>query len=209
MKSVIAQKRETLPILEPTAQVEYSFTKNTHLLAQYGRIKNELYSNEFLEYEKEFDTLSTILVAQVRGRCVGGARIICSTTTEHKIPIESDGFSLSAALPEISIRELKYCEFSRLVLLPQYQTGYHSLEMLRLMTTEAISMGCSFIFGEATLSKARRYRMIYNKIGLKMTIREDIKTPDRRIYSHYDSKLSLYLIYVDLRQVSYQEQVAA
>lgn len=71
--------------------------------------------------------------------------------------------------------------------------------MLKYLTDEAARSGCSFVFGEATLVKARRYRLIYNMLGLQMTLRKDIKTPTRDIYNHYETPLELHLIYVDLR----------
>jgi hypothetical protein len=183
------------------AVVTYEFTSDPDLLEQYTRIKAELHSDEYGDFEKEMDALGLMLIARVGGRCVGGARILHKDIHSRlRLPIEGDDFRLAERLPELSLEQHPYCEFSRLILLPDYQTGDHSLAMLQRMTQKAKELRCAFIFGETTPSKARRYRRIYRQMGLELTIREDIKTPDREIYRHYDEPLDLRLVYVDLRR---------
>lgn len=139
------------------------------------------------------------MVVKKEDDCIGGARIILSyPNSQYKIPLENNNFSLQEVLPDLSVQNSIYCEFSRLILLPEYQNGLYSIKMLEHLTKEAVRSGCRFIFGEATYVKARRYRLVYNMLGLNLVIRKDIRTPLREIYQHYESPLELYLIYVDL-----------
>lgn len=164
--------------------ITFEFTRDPVLLHQY----RELYEREcrvayhvpgFREAESKYNSKSHILVVRRGNLCIGGGRLSIRTPRKtDPLPLELDGFKLEDALPELKHKQMRYGEFSRLVLLPEFRDGDTTLMMWRHFYRKCVALNLDVVFAAAPLPNLRSYRKNTTMIGIKESqIHMDIDIP--------------------------------
>ncbi len=177
--------------------VNFEISNDTALLERYYKIREECYRRElgvrsFDGSEDTFDRTGKILIVKDGDRCVGGARLSSSTSTNPGLlPMEKNGFLILREFPELAQSGKGYCQWTRLALLPEYRTT----KMLRMMTqemiNEVISQGYSYSFGISGLNRSRLYRRLHQAAGYSYEIRRDVKIQEEGAFAGLEHLLSI------------------
>lgn len=177
-------------IIEHTTSLDY--------LRQYCKIRKQIYESfyhiELEENPDKQDESAEIFVVRIKGKCIGGARIVPhDPSLENKLGFETEKFELLKVFPELEGKS--FCEFSRLAILPEYRNGKYSIRLYKVMRDYSLANGYQYAFAFAPIIPARQYRMAFAKMGYKIEILEEIKGFCNPLYSHLNP--CLMVLYLD------------
>lgn len=182
-------------------EIRYVWTKDPSLLLQYFKVREQAYK-EYLHLDgfsgdlDGTDTNSHILLVMDGYRCVGGARLtVKDPLVESNLPMEEDGFRLTDLFPELDLKNNKYCEYSRVCFLEGYRTGAYVDGVYRRFFEKCIEKKIKYNFAIAPLLQAKRSRRGAEKLGVKASIRYDIKVPHKPIHG---SIKQMYITVIDI-----------
>ncbi len=166
-------------------------------LGEYYRIREECFRRElgiraFNGSEDCYDRSGYILIARIGGRCIGGARITGSSSTDlGQLPMERNGFMVLREFPQIAHSGSGYCQWTRLALLPEFRTTETLRNLTEAMINAARSLGYSYAFIISGLNRSRLYRRLYNSVGYRFDILKDFKIPEESGFSGLEHLLSV------------------
>lgn len=173
--------------------ISYEFTTDPESLQQYYNIREFAYKETlgvqgFSGQEDELDKHSYILVVKSGNTVIGGARLTVSSPEKPQImPLEENGFDIKEHFPQLDFTKLKYCEMSRLALLPEFRNNVIAeqihKEFVKICERENIDVG----FARTTPLQQRRTKTIFKNLGFEMVIRRDIKLDP---YEHLEMQFS-------------------
>ncbi len=149
--------------------------------ACYGEIKG--LPRVFDRSEHAYDPVSDTLLVTYKDIVIGGARIVGKFPEDSKgIPMDSDELSLEDLFPEFQLKDVPYCEFTRLAVVKSFR----SLDLLHYIFTEMVSYsiakGYKYLFSISSLAQARCNKQAAKAIGLpfEYKIHKDIEIPDKK-----------------------------
>ena len=126
------------------------------LFAQYLKLRNRVYTNEYPWLPKDFgaedetDHLSDILVAVQDGVVAAGARLTISTTGNPlPVPLEEAGFRLRECvlLADLDLSNKPYGEISRMAADPEFGRGFELSDGLgNRLCNRAAGYGADVVF---------------------------------------------------------------
>lgn len=156
---------------KPKLALTYEFTRDPGLLHQYYRIYNAecrvVNMPEFRMAEDKYNKRSEIMVVRLGNLVVGGARITIRTPRlDEPLPLEIGEFRLNSVFPELTTKQMRYAEFSRLAVLPDYRGADVLREIIINVYRRCVALDINYIFAAAPLVNGRSYRQICKAIGL-------------------------------------------
>lgn len=185
--------------------ISYEYAETQEDLNTYYQIREEAYRDilqekNFSGAEDEFDRYSFILLIKAGNRVVGGARLTVSDAADNRLmPLEADGFDIKSHFPQLDFSKIRYCEMSRLALLPEFRNGVISQEIhqkfIDLCREKNIHVG----FARTTPLQQRRTKTIFSNLGHNMIIRRDIKLPHNASNQHLNMQFSCVDFTIDRR----------
>lgn len=174
--------RHTMPSKE--AGLVYEFTRDPGYLHQYYILRTPLL-NKTLEWQlkpeqDDYDKRAHTLIVRKGNLVVGGARIIVrSPRKDEPLSIEGSDFSLAEALPELNLANKKYCEFSRVALLEEYQGSKIFSEMFRRLYEKYRALNVNYGFSIAPRAIIRLHRRLAKEQGYNYTAFPEVDLPER------------------------------
>jgi hypothetical protein len=164
-------------------QLSFELTSHPLLLKNYYRIRESCFRKdlglvEFNGGEDIFDRNGLTLVIKDGHHCVGGLRL--TGNKEHGpgfLPVEQGGFSLKASCHELLAGDVNYCQWSRLVIAPEYRNKVDLVMLVDKMIGIAGSLGYSYAFFVSGKTQARFYKRYHNKVGYSYDVLDDIQLP--------------------------------
>ena len=201
----------------PNSTITFEFTKDTMLIEQYSKLRSELYEkdNKFkgfrifshLEQEIYNDPNIDMLVAMDKNQCIGGAQLtICKTDAEILLPLEQDIIVnnqtkfLKNNFPAMNLNHCNYGEFNRIVLRPEYRSGYYVKQIFGKILEKSLEYNVKYLFGMGDIVRARLYRRLYKAFNLDVVIYNDIQVPNKLDYEG----LRMYLMSMDITRAKYK-----
>lgn len=178
--------------------MRFEFTKDPVLLQQYYAVRDIVYKEtsglkDYSFFEDGYDKNSEILVAMSGNVCVGGARLtISSDHSPVKLPIETNEFKVKELLASLGVHDVKYCEMSRVAVLPEFRNGAVLGQITQKMHDLCINSGVEIGFACNTQIHARRFKSVFTSLGYNMIIRDDIKVPYQK--SHGKNELIFSMV---------------
>ena len=151
------------------SELVYEFTRDPALLHQYTmlykaecRVAND---PEFQKADEELTRKSLVFVVRSGSLVVGGARITIKTPRHNiLLPLEIGEFRLEKVFPELAIRQMRYAEFSRIVLLPDYRADGIMVEMFSMFCRKSIAAYLDVFFAAAPLVNTRMFSYCCNRV---------------------------------------------
>lgn len=156
------------------------------MLEQYYAVREYCYKTDlnlhhFPSGEDEYDKKGSILVVTFNDKVIGGARIISSDPEQPiALPLEEDGLNIQSLFPEI--RHERYCEFTRLAVLPEFRGMDILTKIIDALSKEAMNQDNRHLFSIAPLKQSRCYKMIFSKLGFNYELLSNITLPDKEFY---------------------------
>ena len=180
------------------AQLTYEFTKDPGYLHQYyvirAQLLNDTYGDAIPEQSDTYDQRSHILVVRKGRQVVGGARMtVRSPRKEGRLPLEGDDFDLVNVLPELHLENQKYCEFSRVAILPEFQNEGILAKMFQRFyeKCEAMNIRCGFSVAPRPITIM--HRRLAREQGYNYTQFKELQLPER-----LTSVVRLHLVMFDV-----------
>jgi hypothetical protein len=193
----LAERAErTLKRKSQSKELVYEFTRDEGLLHQYYLLRSQMLQRALgvmvEPIRDEYDDYSQILVVRKGRQVVAGARmVVCSPRTNRPLAIEVDGFRVRDALPHLNLENEKYCEFSRFVVLEEFQHGDIVAEMFKRLSSRFEAMGVRYGFSAAPSIMMRIHRKICSQQGYRYTKLPEVQLPERPEYE--SQKLTLVM----------------
>jgi hypothetical protein len=155
--------RHELPVTN-----NFFFTTDREALNKYYEVREYCYRRvkngprEFDGQADSFDSLSDTLVITHKNKTIGGARITSSSAEcRTLLPAEQEDFNLIKNFPELDLHQKKYCEVSRLAVLPEYRSLDLLEKVMLILTLRAARQRNQYLFTVAPLLQSRCYRRVY------------------------------------------------
>ena len=152
----------------PQATV-FEFTHDAGYLHQYQRLRDLLFAGE----KDGFDERSDVVVARIGRLVVGGFRLSYNYPgTELLLPMEKDGFTLRAAMPDAPIDDVISAEMSDLAVLPEHRSDALVAGLLSEIVARCTQKKVRYLFSMSSLLQARSHRAIAQAQGVEMQLRQ-------------------------------------
>lgn len=161
--------------------LKYEVTRDPALLDQYYRIREicfreDLGLPEFDGSEDERDRSSHILIARFREFAVGGIRITGrSPDRPISLPIEEQGVDLAEGLPQLQLRNVAYCQWSRLAIQAEFRTTATLREFCKAIIDHSRKLGYVYHFSVASMNRARLYKRLYSLVDHRCELLPNIR----------------------------------
>ncbi len=180
--------------------VVYEFTTDRALLHQYYQLREHMYrkafkTDKFVGQEDVYDKLSHILIARRGKLCVGGMRITVREADEvFDLPMETSGFSLKNALPELDLGMYRHAEISRFAILDSEEDKEILYNMCKVLYDKLLQLEVDYGFARCTKLMARSWKMFANKFGSIGThVRDDINLPENPLHPDIQWYLNVFV----------------
>jgi hypothetical protein len=207
-------KGRVMRSMRPKEPVAFEFTKDKGYLQQYYVLRELEFwrthkTQPLTAQEDAYDSKSNILVARIGNKCVGGVRLTHSSPrTNSLLPLETEDFRLAKVFPEIEHKQLKYGQFSGMVLSTEFRGGDVTRQMFLHLYRKVCALGIKIVFAATPISNAKAYKLNCSALGISNThivegvdlpvnskegvlkhylIRGDI--PDADIFANQDSRV--------------------
>jgi len=163
--------------------VQYEITNDPQLLGQYFRIREHCFREElnlpnFDGSEDAWDRRSHLLIARDEERCVAGVRITGRyPLLKGELPIEEEGLELKRALPHIPVAQSACCQWSRLVVDPEYREWDFFAQFGQAIIRFSELLGFGYSVAVTGMNQARFYKRLYSSMGYRFEILQGIAVP--------------------------------
>jgi hypothetical protein len=161
-------------------QLSFEVTEDPVVLNRYYKIREycfrkDLGLEDFDGGEDIFDCAGVVLAFFDGDLCIGGVRLNGDSRrldknpglmlpVEHAFSDRRSRFSLQSELSDI-IEDAAYCQWSRLVIMPEYRNRVNLALLLEKMITVARLYEFGFSFYVSGLTQARLYKRYHEKLG--------------------------------------------
>jgi len=164
-------------------QLSFELTNHPLLLKNYYRIRESCFRKDlglvdFNGEEDVFDRNGLTLVIKDGHHCIGGLRL--TGNKEHGpgfLPVEQDGFSLKAVCHDLLSGDVNYCQWSRLVITPEYRNKVDLAKLVEVLVEIAGSLGYNYAFFVSGKTQARFYKRYHQKVGYSYDVLDGIQLP--------------------------------
>ena len=195
----VLEERYSTPSMD-LSNLVFEYTKDPALLQQYYELRASAYRrvwqlDDFPAQEDKYDQRSHILVVRNGNLVIGGVRLTVKTPRRAlSLPMEQNGFSLSAALPSHGLEYLKHGELSRLVIPEEYTQTVLLTDIIRQLHRKANALGLSYLFAIGPAATARHYRRCYHALDHNFGILNEVEIPEED--GHFG--IRMYLMYSEM-----------
>ena len=175
--------------------ISYGISGNSKHIQQYYNIRQNAYREVIQKYQKrgaplpmgadtgfyagedDHDRRSVLYLALAGDNCIGGVRLTISTPdASNKLTMEDESFSLQDNFPSIDLSRVKYCEASKVAILPDYLDGEVWDVLQRKSTEYVIEEGVEIVFCQSHKLSTKRFKQQFSRLGFEVIVRKDIKT---------------------------------
>lgn len=179
-------------IIEP-ASIRFISQPTPDQLQTYYRIRQQgfrevMHWKNFSGEPDAFDRQARFILALHGAAVVGGARLIVHELgAAGGVALESGGFRLGEAFPDLPLSSASYYEVGRLVLAQPYRSLDIVTELVRYIVGMGQILACRYLFAASPAPQARYYRKILQGLGIPFIIRAT-PLPDKPLYegtAHY------------------------
>jgi hypothetical protein len=173
-------------------QLRFEVTEDPNVLNRYYQIREYCFRRDlglqsFDGGEDIFDRAGIVLTFFDDDLCIGGIRLNgesrkldknpgLALPLEHAFSKRSERFSLRTELKDV-IGDACYCQWSRLVLAPEYRTRLDYAYMLEKMITVARQYDFSYGFHVSGQTQARLYKRYHERLGYAYCSLNDFSLP--------------------------------
>ncbi len=176
-------------------------TEDQDLIQQYYDLREKSFKErlnipDYSGEEDDYDRRGVIIVACIKNKVVGGARLVISTPESPiKLPLEDSTFLVKDLYPDLTLDSSSYGEITRFAVDPELMDHNVSHEISRVCVVEMINRGCKYQFSVAPILQARNSRNIARKIGVIHVIEKNIRVPHKSEHAQYEMVFSItYLL---------------
>ena len=118
------------------------------------------------------------------GMLIGGCAIYVKNGAEQTyLPLESNLFTLKEVLPSLIHDDTRYCEFSKLSILPTYRSEALLASFIDFKFRFCMKEKIDYLFVNAPYIQARSYRKLSKRLGFDFTILPEVPMPVKEVYS--------------------------
>lgn len=194
-----SRKFSTYTLAHAPLMVE--LTDDPALLHQYQLMRDNLSINsgaatEYQGKEDGFDKASEVIIASLERLCIGGVRVTGSSPYLYmQLPLEKSGrYKLSDLLPALELDQKGYAEFSKLALLPDYDTLVIRQRLYRKMFEAARQKG----FHQGFLLTGYNASLAFMEACIDLGVAAEIQTelPDALQYADGECQSVLVVIHL-------------
>ena len=180
LDEVIATSKFTRPAKNRGLDIAYEFTRDEGYLHQYYLLRSQLMGRalgwQIPVEPDQYDKRSHILIARLGNQVVGGARIIVrSPRNNQPLPLETDTFNLINELPDLELGNKKYCEYSRFVLLEEFQHSRVPLIMFSRLYEKSRALNLDYGFSSVSSSAARVHIKFCKMLNKDCSLLDDLE----------------------------------
>ncbi len=166
----------------------YEVTKDPYLLQQYYKIREDLYKadlglKDFSGKQDHFDIEGDIIVIRQGLKVLGGCRINFSIPGQRRYtPLEEDNFCMLNIYPELHLENKIYCEFSRLVLLPEIRHGSCLKQLVEKAISHSRKRNAKYLFSISPTTQSRIYRHVVSLLNLNFITDKTKQVPYKSMF---------------------------
>lgn len=101
------------------------------------------------------------------------------------LPLETDDFVLLDELPQYNLSSRDYCEFTRLVIAPEYRSEKDVMIriLLNAMSQYSIQNDYSYLFSISPKVQARYYKRVFSSLGFRYKVLDGVYGKADELYS--------------------------
>lgn len=184
-------------------KVQMFFTKEPKFLADYYEARKQVYiggGKKFIgtlgkgkmdEFDNPNHPASHIMVVYNNYKCIGGVRLVVIEPGQKLLlPSETNNFIISKRAPEYELNRKRYCEISRIALLPG--NGHILPDLYYEIRKKVFELKIEYGFSTSTKSRAIIFKRVASRTKSKVIIRDDINVPDDNMYDNIKMVLAVY-----------------
>ena len=169
--------------------IQFEISRNPKLLQEYYKIREFCFRNDlgvlsFDGSEDQFDREGLVMIARDGDQCIGGARISGNRSTVDgqltPLPLEHEGLDLEQWFPELNTNQSRYCQWTRLALLPKYRNSTNVRNIVNALIKSALDYGFEYAFNVAGMNRARLYKRMHSSLGYDYQIMEQVPVPEEK-----------------------------
>jgi len=183
-------------------EIVISPTRDRRLLADYYALRERAFERElglkgFQGGEDAWDRDGSLLIARRGDTCLGGVRLTYKGPGNRgALPIESDGFDLSSALPELLAGEWRLCQATRLAICERHRTQQLLQCFCEAVVREAQQQRCDYLLCVSGLARSRMYRRLLARTGTRFSVLTDFPIPAAPGFGNLDHYLGVGQLHI-------------
>lgn len=175
--------------------IQFEMSDDSTFLQTYYQIRESCFRQElglpsFDGSEDDFDRQGMILIARDGSRCVGGVRLSAGSPAGGGTPLEHEGVALTSIFPQLE-EDGKYCQLTRLALLPAYRTPQSVRNLMGASVSLAVELGFDYGFCVAGMNRARLYKRVLTVLGYEYRIFEQVSVAPEKGFAGLPHLLSV------------------
>lgn len=168
--------------LRSKSELVFEFTKDPAYLHQYYVLRSMVFKRthglDIAPAEDASDRESDIFIVRQGNQVVGGVRMqVVEPGAHDATTMQQYGVDPALLLPELKVNEHRYCEFSRMVVLEEYQNKGVVDKVFQSISDYATRHQIDYCFVMSISVILRIYQRAFKKIGLPTHCLTRIEVP--------------------------------